>query len=118
MKRKVIYIKRLNKRKVLKSIFRLLTIPLALNIIIDILNIKEIIGDGWIKILGLDKGSGIYYLLNECINLEKGKELFLWLVFIAAMVIIIIHAIFFFLENRQERLLIIEHNSLNQTRYR
>ena len=54
MKRKVIYIKRLNKRKVLKSIFRLLTIPLALNIIIDILNIKEIIGDGWIKILGLD----------------------------------------------------------------
>jgi len=118
VKRKVIYIKRLNKRKVLKSIFRLLTIPLALNIIIDILNIKEIIGDGWIKILGLDKGSGIYYLLNEYINLEKGKELFLWLVFIAAMVIIIIHAIFFFLENRQERLLIIEHNSLNQTRYR
>lgn len=118
MKRKVIYIKKLNKRKVLKSVFRLLTIPLAFNIIIDILNIKGIIGDKWIKILGLDKESGIYYLLNECINLEKGKELFLWLVFAVAMVIIILHATFFFLENRQERLLIIEHNSLNQTYYR
>lgn len=113
----MIYIKKINNRKIIKTALGLLTIPLALTVIIDILNIKEIIGDEWIHIFGIDKENGLYFLLNICTSGEQNNGIFLWFVFILAVLIIIVQAVFYFIENRQERLLIIEHNSLNQIRY-
>ena len=86
--------------------------------IIDILNINKIINDEWIHILGIDKENGLYYFLNIYLNLGDYKEIFLWFLLVFCVTVIIVQMIFFLLENRQERLLIIEHNSLNKTRYR
>ena len=118
MKKKVIYIKKLNKRKITRSIFGLITIPSSLIIIIDILNIKELIDDRLIHIFGIDKGNGLYYLINNCIDLGKYKDVFLNTLLALCVIVIIVQIILFLLENRQEALLIVEHNSLNQMQYR
>ena len=118
MKKKVIYIKKLNKRKIAESVLGLFTIPLSLLIIVDVLNIKEVIDDSWIHNLGIDKENGLYYFINDYMDLGKYKAIFLDTLLALCVFVIIIQVILYLLKNRQEILLIIEHNSLNQMRYR
>lgn len=100
--------------KILLGIF---TIPASLIVIVDLLNIKELISEEWIKLLGIDKDSGHYYLFNEFINLGKFQSTFLWAVIFVCIAIIAVQIYFFWKNNRQERLLIVKHNSLNQTSF-
>ena len=54
----MIYIKRFDFMKMFKAIFGILSIPFSVIGIIEILHIKEIIGDTWIKLLGIDQETG------------------------------------------------------------
>ena len=96
----------------------LITIPLACKVLIDILNIKEIIGDKWIHAFGIDKKNGIYYILNKCIDLGKFQDLLYGVIVLLCISVIVVQIVFFCKNNLQEKVLIVLHNSLNQTSYR
>ena len=114
----MVYIKKFNIIKALKAVFRLLTIPFACKIMIDILNIKKIISNKWIHVFGIDKKNGIYYFLNEFIDLGKFQDLFYWMLFAFCVLLIGIQIFFFCKNNRQERILVVMHNSLNETNFK
>lgn len=93
------------------------TIPLSFQGIVNILNIKGNISDTWIKLLGIDKESGMYYGLSEIINAETNGSIVLWGIFLIFLLIIVVQIIWFFIENSAERILIIEHSSINQMNF-
>ncbi len=117
-RKKAVYIKGFNLRKASKAIVGLLTIPLVCTVMIDILNIKKVIGDKWIHAFGIDKKSGIYYVLNECIKVGKFQNLLYGFLFIVCISILVVQIIFFCKNNVQEKILLVLHNSLNQTNFR
>lgn len=114
VRKRGIYIKKFNFKKMFKSLFGILSIPFSLFCIIDILYIKEIIGDTWIKILGIDQETGPYYGLTILANKWKHSDVFMWILVFAFFMIIIIQIVCFLYENRLEQILLIEHNSLNK----
>lgn len=117
MRKKAVYIKGFNLRKASKAIVGLLTIPLVCTVMIDILNIKKVIGDKWIHAFGIDKKSGIYYILNECINVGKFQDLLYGFLIFICILILGVQIIFFCKNNLQEKILLVLHNSLNQTNF-
>lgn len=118
MRKKAIYIKKFNLKKASKAVVGLITIPLACKVLIDILNIKEIIGDKWIHAFGIDKKNGIYYILNKCIDLGKFQDLLYGVIVLLCISVIVVQIVFFCKNNLQEKVLIVLHNSLNQTSFR
>lgn len=93
------------------------TIPLSFQGILDILNIKGILSDTWFKLSGIDKDSGIYYGLSAFINTKTNGSAVLWGIFLLFILIIMAQVIWFLIENRAERILIIEHSSINQMNF-
>ena len=110
----MIYIKRFNFLKAIKKLLGVISIPVIFCIIVDVLHIKTIVGDEWLKILGIDKNNGLYYLVNNFIDFGDFQGTFHWILLLGCIVVIVLQAIVFVSNNMQERLLIIEHNSLNQ----
>ena len=64
----MIYIKKFDFKKMLKALFGILSIPFSFISTIEILHIKGIIGDKWIKLLGIDQEAGLYYGLIIAVN--------------------------------------------------
>lgn len=118
VRKKAIYIKTFNVKKAFKAVLSLFTIPFFCKIMIDILNIKNIIGDKWIHAFGIDKKNGIYYILNKCVKLGEGHNLISVGIFLVCASVIGIQIVAFCRSNIQERMLVIMHNSLNQTNFR
>ena len=118
MRKKAIYIKRFNLRKASKAVVGLITIPLACKVLIDILNIKKIIGDKWIHAFGIDKKNGIYYILNKCIDLGNYQDLLYGIIVFLCISVIVVQIVLFCKNNLQEKVLIVLHNSLNQISFR
>lgn len=118
MRKRGIYIKKINYKNVVKAILGLLTIPISLNVMIDVLHIKGIVSDGWINLLGIDKENGVYYGLSKVINKWDCGSVILWIIFFLFILIIAIQIIIFLKENRFERILLIEHSSVNQMNFK
>lgn len=118
MRKKVIYIKGFNLKKASGAVLSLLTIPASCKTMIEILHIKKLIGDKWIHVFGIDKKNGIYYILNCCINFGKYQNLFYFGLFFLCVLVIFIQIYVFCKNNFQEKLLVIMHNSLNETSFR
>lgn len=113
-----IYIKKFNYKNIGKALFGLVTIPLAFQGIVDIFHIKEMIKDEWIHLLGIDTESGLYYGLSSIVNYWKHGKIILWVLLLLFGASIIAQIVYFLKENRQERILLIEHNSINQMNFR
>ena len=118
MRKKAVYIKGFNLRKASKAVVGLITIPLACKVLIDILNIKKVIGDKWIHAFGIDKKNGIYYILNKCIDLGEFQDSFYGIIIFLCISVIVVQILFFCKNNVQEKILLVLHNSLNQTNFR
>lgn len=118
MRKKAVYIKTFNVKKASKAVLSLFTIPFFSKIMIDILNIKNIIGDKWIHAFGIDKKNGTYYILNKCVELGEIHNLIFVGIFLVCVLVIGIQIVAFCRSNIQERMLVIMHNSLNQTNFR
>lgn len=82
------------------------------------LNIKDIIGDKWIHVFGIDKENGLYYALNQCVKLGWIHNIIYAGVFLVCILVIGVQIFVFCRNNLQERLLVVMHNSLNQTNFR
>lgn len=118
MRKKAVYIKRFNVRKAFKAVIGLLTIPLSCKAMIAMLNIKDIIGDKWIHVFGIDKENGLYYALNQCVKLGWIHNIIYVGAFFVCISVIGVQIFVFCRNNLQERLLVVMHNSLNQTNFR
>ena len=110
----MIYIKRFDFKKMFKAIFGVLSIPFSFIGIIEILHIKEIIDDIWIKLLGIDQETGLYYGLTILSDKSKHSDSLMWVLFLFFLFLIIGQIAYFLYENRRESILLIEHNSLNK----
>lgn len=97
-----------------KAIFGVLSIPFSFIGIIEILHIKEIIDDTWIKLLGIDQETGLYYGLTILSDKWKHSDNVMWALFLFFLFLIIVQIAYFLYENRLESILLIEHNSLNK----
>lgn len=113
----MVYIKRLNKKKLVKDLFGIITIPISFTILIDILVMNNIIDNNLLLVFGIDKKSGAYYFLNEFVNFGELQYLYHILIASACITILGLNMYFYWKNNRQERLLIIEHSSLNQIKF-
>lgn len=114
VRKRVIYIKRFSFKRMFKALFGILSIPFSFISLIEILHIKEIIGDMWIKLLGIDQEAGPYYGLTILANKWKHSDVIMWILFFTFLFLIIAQIICFLYENRLERILLIEHSSLNK----
>lgn len=114
----MIYIKRFDFKKMFKAILGVLSIPFSFIGIIEILHIKEIIDDTWIKLLGIDQDTGLYYGLTILSDKSKHSDSLMWALFLFLLFLIIIQIAYFLYENRLESILLIEHNSLNKMYFR
>lgn len=117
VRKKGIYIKKFNYKNICKALFGLVTIPLAFQGIVDIFHIKGIIKDEWIHLLGIDVENGLYYGLSNIVCSWKYGKIILWVLLLFFGTGIIVQIVYFLKENRQERILLIEHNSINQMNF-
>lgn len=101
-----------------KALLGILSVPVSIIGIIDILNIKGMLSEKWINLLGIDKENGMYYWFSEIVNKTTYGEIILCGFTVIFLVIIGIQIVLFILDNLQERLLIIEHNSINQVNFK
>ena len=110
----MIYIKRFDFKKMFKATFGVLSIPFSFIGIIEILHIKGVIGDIWIKLLGIDQKEGLYYGLTILSSKWKHSDAVMWILLSFSLFLIIVQIVYFLYENRLESILLIEHNSRNQ----
>lgn len=118
VRKKVTYIKKFNIRKALLGILSLTLIPIATVVIVVVLNIKTFIDDGLLYVMGIDKESGLYYLFDKYFDFGKYQEIFLWVIFVFCCILICLKILVYWKNNRHERILVLEHNSLNQISFK
>lgn len=98
VRKRVIYIKRFSFKRMFKALFGILSIPFSFISIIEILHIKEIIGDMWIKLLGIDQEAGPYYGLTILANKWKHSDVIMWILFFTFLFLIIAQIICFYMK--------------------
>lgn len=112
------YIKKFDFKKLIKDLLGIISIPFLLYGITIVLTIKKVIGDDLIKILGIDIDKGPYYLLSDIIGNSRYGDVVLTILLILLIAFLLIVIIYYIVNNFHERLLMIEHNSLNQVNFK
>ena len=68
--------------------------------------------------MGIDVENGLYYGLSNIVSCWKYGKIILWILLMFFGSYIVAQIVCFLKENRQERILLIEHNSINQMNFR